>query len=555
VVVDEWNNWSPIWSPDGQEIAFLSSRGNKRGIWRIPAFGGTPTPIAFLEIPVTDLKYWSKDGETIYLKTDENLYSIDIVTNAIKQITDFDPSGLTHRHFSISPREDQIAYVDVVGSQRNLRVMPLSGGNPIQITNGVEEDRYPVWHPDGRRLIYSSLRDGVFQLCVAYIDAHKPMRITTGESDTFVSDVSADGTKILYSSSREESDIWAINTETGEEYQITSDAGAELWSDISHDGKRIAFQSIAQLSQSGNLSKSRLLVKPLDTDKGQIRLATEAQEPRWSPDNQKIAFMRAAGFGATLWSVSAAGGDEKQLSGRSISGFRNFTLPYNRFTAGDFSWSPDSNRICFCSEEPEPGLWLCDIRGGSDVKITGSEGAGTELSSPLWSRDGMRIAYESTVPGEKITRSVIVWDAKAGKSKTVYQTDSVMRLLGWSPEGELYLAAVEGKAAAWASPAEVTLIRIPTEQGTALPIARTASTYLYTLTLSPDGRLIVFVSRQEGKANIWAFSTRDGKIKKLMANNDPKLYFSSISWSPDSKTIYFDKQSRFSSISLITNFK
>jgi Tol biopolymer transport system component len=555
VVVDEWNNWSPIWSPDGQEIAFLSSRGNKRGIWRIPAFGGTPTLVAYIDQPATDLKLWSKGGTKLYFRTDDNLFSVDLATKAVAQITNFDSTSLIVRFFSVSPGEDQIAFVDLVGGQHDLWTMPLTGGNATRITDDPEEDRFPIWHPDGKRLIYSSQRDGIFQLCVAYLDGRRPLKLTTGDSDSFASDVSADGTKVLYSSSREESDIWAINVGTGEEQQVTSDVSAELWSDFSRDGGRIAFQSVRQLGQSGNLYKSLLLVRPVDTDRGQVRLASEAQQPRWSPDNQRIAFLRATDFGVTIWAVSAVGGEEQQLTRRSVSGFSNFTLPYNRFTTRDFDWSPDSKRVCYCSEEPEPGLWVCDAEGQSDVKVTGETNAGSRLSSPTWSPDGARIAYVANTNGENAAWSVCVSDLKKAETKTLYQTNSVMRLLDWSPDGALFIATIEGRPNVWPSPAQVKIVRLSVEQGTVEPVGLADIAYLYTTELSPDGQLVAFASRQEGKGNICVLSTSDGKTRKITTNNDPRLFFSALSWSPDSKRIVFDKQSRYSLLHMISNFR
>jgi hypothetical protein len=42
---------------------------------------------------------------------------------------------------------------------------------------------------------------------------------------------------------------------------------------------------------------------------------------------------------------------------------------------------------------------------------------------------------------------------------------------------------------------------------------------------------------------------------RLTVNNDPQLYFSTLAWSPDSRAIYYGKQSRFSLLSMISNFK
>jgi len=45
-----------------------------------------------------------------------------------------------------------------------------------------------------------------------------------------------------------------------------------------------------------------------------------------------------------------------------------------------------------------------------------------------------------------------------------------------------------------------------------------------------------------------------GEAKKLTANNDSRLYFSSLAWSPAINSIFFGKQSRYSLLSMINNF-
>jgi Tol biopolymer transport system component len=112
-----------------------------------------------------------------------------------------------------------------------------------------------------------------------------------------------------------------------------------------------------------------------------------------------------------------------------------------------------------------------------------------------------------------------------------------------------------------AKPAEVELVRVSVATGEQRPIAKLQSAYLYNIHLSADRRTIAFTSRQDekdrkdGKDNIWLIPSGGGEAKKLTANNDAKLYFSSLSWSPDGRAIYFGKQSRHSLLSMITNFK
>jgi len=40
-----------------------------------------------------------------------------------------------------------------------------------------------------------------------------------------------------------------------------------------------------------------------------------------------------------------------------------------------------------------------------------------------------------------------------------------------------------------------------------------------------------------------------------LTSSDPRVYFSSIAWSPDGKTIYYGKQSSWTVFSMLENFK
>ena len=261
-----------------------------------------------------------------------------------------------------------------------------------------------------------------------------------------------------------------------------------------------------------------------------------------SPDGKVIAYRSRASGKSGIYTKQTGGGDSREV----VVDDWNNSSPI---------WSPDSKRVCYCSEKPEPGLWLCDADGQGDVKVTDETDAGSRLSSPLWSPDGARIAYLSESHGEKATWSVRVSDLKTGVTKSVHQTDFVARLLGWSPDGALFIATIEGRASVWSSPAQVKIVRLSVEQGIASPVGLADFAYLYTTELSPDGQLVAFVSRQEGKGNIFVLSTRDGKTRRVTANNDPRLFFSALTWSPDSKRILFDKQSRYSLLHLINNFR
>ena len=77
--------------------------------------------------------------------------------------------------------------------------------------SGTGQIRNIVWHPDHTRLFYSAVVSGNFQVFVTDIYATEPRQLSFSDQDAFVSDVSPDGSKILYGWAKEESDVWGFN--------------------------------------------------------------------------------------------------------------------------------------------------------------------------------------------------------------------------------------------------------------------------------------------------------------------------------------------------------
>jgi serine/threonine protein kinase len=554
ITKDNWNNWSPIWSPDGQELAYLSRRGQQTGIWRIAAFGGVPKLVATLDTLGGLLKGWSQESETIYYRANGNFFAIDVASGQSKALTQFDVQDSPAEEFSISPAEDRIAYDGLREHQKDIWVMPVGSDSHSQITNDPEEDRFPVWHPDGKRIFYSSKRNGVYQVCVAFLDSRKNMQLTFGDSDCFVSGVTEDGTKIAVSSPRQYSDLWAVDANTGEETQTTDDVHAEMWADISPDSRQVLYQF---MRYTDDLEGSQILLKQETAGEQQIELATRGIEPRWSPDGRAISFLRLDTGVLSLWSINASGTSEKQLTPRPISGF-NWTInPYNRFHTSEFSWSPDSRWIAFTTATAEPGIWIVGADGQSESRALPAPDADTSFYSPLWSPDAKRIAYLSRAQTDtQAIWKVSIVETGTGRSRTVHQSKSVLRLLGWSASGsELVVATVHGKAMFASAPANVGVFEVSADRGSVRHIVTAETGYLYNNQLSPDRRSIAIASRRDGKDNIWLYPMTGGDPKKITSNSDSRLFLSSLTWSPDGQTICFAKQACFGVMSIITNYR
>ena len=365
ITKDSFNNQNPVWSPTGNEIAFFSergnltaSKGNKTGIWRIPTLGGTPVSIAPVQDGSSQLRFWSKSGK-LYYESNGNLFAADIESGKSEQITDFPAKNGQVSLINISSDEKQIAFVQKDEANWNIMISTVSGENPKKNFSSTNEISSIVWHPDNERILFSQNIDGTFQIFAANLSSDEPTRITYGERDSVVADISADGSNVLIGSASEESNLWNVNTETLEENTVFSSIDSELWSDVSPDNQRVAFQSVKNLSQGNNLLNGSILVKTSGSNAQPLKVSEKGFLPEWSPDGQQLAFMQIEGREPQIWIVKATGGKAEKLADGGIPSIGYSVSPYNRIQTTNFTWSPDGKRIAYLSNRNGfSNIWL-----------------------------------------------------------------------------------------------------------------------------------------------------------------------------------------------------
>ncbi len=552
---DDADDRSPVWSPDGGTIAYFSDRGGRRGIWTTPALGGSSTLLAPLNAR-GQLIMWSKDGATVYFEMKQNLYALSVAAKQITKLTNFDESNIIRRDFNVSPDERQIVYADKKDGQKDLWKADLQGENPTRLTKDAYEDGKPFWHPDGQRVIYNSNRNGVKQICLAFLDGQPNKQLTFSDSDSDVSDVSADGTKILYQSTKDDSDLWSVRLDDGKEFQLTSDIGVEFWQDVAPNGETLAYQAARRSSVGDKLLNCLILAQKIGGDNQRIELAPDGFNPHWSPDGNQIAFLRFADGKINLWLTSATGGDARALTNDGVffGGFA--TLPFNRFQT-DYQWSPDSRSLVYCADRGGfSNIWQTAIDGTDEKQLTNNEDKNLRILNPLISPDGSRIAWMTLSTESQGKRRWSIWMSAGGKVGQIYQSDSIMRLVGWSPSGnELIFKSVESGDDVQTLPVDVNLFQIALDGGASRLLSTAKEVYFQNIQLSPDRKTLAFVARQNGNGVIQTLPSTGGTAKTLISSNDARVYFSSLSFAPDGKTIYYGKQANWQVISMIDNFK
>ena len=556
VTKDGWKNYSPIWSPDDQQIAFISIREGIKGIYLTPFSGGATTLIKSLDPGTSSLTYWANGSSAIFYEFKGNLFRLDLSSKEPEQLTSFEPSDLSVRHFALSPDEKHIVYRDQANGQTDLWLATVDGRNARRLTNDPDAEINAAWHPDGKRIFYSVTRDKHTQISVAYVDGEASQQITRGEGEHQLVDVSGDGKNIFYTTWQESSDIWQVNVENGNESQVAAGKESEFWPDISPDGKLILYQINSAPNPISVLEESSIVISSLGGADGKKIFA--GYDARWLADGRHIAFLRWQDFDKrnSLWIADTVTNSERNVVDEGVVSPDFTALPYDRRYSMDFSASPDGSKIVFVSVTSHLSNISRKVIGDREaVSLTQNTDLATTFVSPMFSPDGNRVAYVSVQrplePGaKKVSR---VWIEENGGKREILSGSETIRLLGWNGNDTLMLESSEGILRS--EPGNFRLVALSLSGRTRL-ISEVESASAFSAVLSPDGKMLALAARSNQMDDVYTIATGGGgTIRKVTANNDPRLYYGSLAWSQDGKHVFFDKQNRVNTISMLEGLR
>ena len=241
-------DFGPIWSPDGQQIAFRSFRGgeaNNQGKLFVATLDAA--------LHVTDLRQIT-DPETA------------------DQIAGWSPDG-AWLLFSSAVRYAEAEL------EPDVFIARADGSLTRQLTTHPAPDTNPAWSPDGQRILFESLRDGEPELYTIRPDGSGLINVSDNPKPDTNAAWSPDGQWIVYQTERDPTiNLTIVRPDGTDRRALTTHPAADFNPIWSPDGRWIAFESL----RAGN--RDLFAIRP--DGSGLTQLTTYPgvdSSPAWSP--------------------------------------------------------------------------------------------------------------------------------------------------------------------------------------------------------------------------------------------------------------------------------
>ena len=462
---------TPMWTPDGQNIVFCSTREKSKDIFMVPAKGGSPsritthpsneTPVAVLnDGTILFSADMGQDAEYGDFPGNAQLYSVSQEGGRPQRITSLPIKNLSVNNSGKVLYEDYKGYEDPFRKHHTSSVTrdiwlytPAAGqkefginadGTFTKISDFKGEDRNPIFAPDGDTYYYISEKDGTYNIYRSSISNPGKSEQITFHKDNPVRylSISANG-DISYSQDGElyiirngkqpekvEISIVTDQIESPVEYQNLSSGATRLA--VSPNGKEVA------VTVRGD-------VYVTSTDHRTTRRITNTpQQERgitFSKDGRTIYYAAERNGHWGIWKTSLTDKDDKYFT----YAVRMEEKPVT--AAGETCFqpqvSPDGEWLAYLKDRT--GIVIKNIKNGSekvlldkDVNYSYSDGD----QSYEWAPDSKHILCNYQKNGGWNNEDVAMIDIETGEITNLTES-------GYSDGG--FRWALKGKAMTWTS--------------------------------------------------------------------------------------------------------
>ncbi|RRN66441.1 amidohydrolase family protein [Caulobacter sp. 602-1] len=436
------------------------------------------------------------------------------------------PPGVTTREVRIAvdngtwmnvdvSRDGKLIAFDLLG---DIYTMPIAGGTPKRIAEGLAYDHQPRFSPDGKRIAFTSDRGGGDNIWVMNLDG-SDKRAVTKEDFRLLNQPSwsPDGRFIVakkhFTTGRSlgTGEVWIYHVSGGGGVPLVKRASEVLQKELGEpiyaaDGKSIFYVRnvtsgpIFEYAQDSNTDLFDIERYNLET--GEVTTAVSgvggSVRPTPSPDGKKIAFVRRERAKSKLYVKDLTSGEEKKVYDALDQDVQETWAVTGVYP--NMAWTPDGASVVF---------WA----GGKIRRVNVADGANSVIPFKI---DDTRVVIDAIHPKVEI-------------APDRFQT-KMPRWASVSPDGKSVVFETLGKL--WIK---------PTAGGAArrLVSGDEAEFELFPA-WSRDGKTVVFVGwTDQGLGHIRTVSASGGAAKDVMSQPG---HFAVPQFSPDGKTIVFEQR-------------
>ena len=351
-------NQSPVWSPDGRWLYYVSNRHGPRDIYaqRVTDAGrpsGAPVRLTTgLDAQTISL---SQDGRRLAyasLVAESNIWSLALVPpfpvsgSAAVKVTN---GSQTTESANVSRDGKWLLYDSDLGGNMDLYRMSLPDGMPERLTTDPSDDFEPVFSPDGREVAFHSWRGHRSRdIYVMPLDGGPVQRVTDTPLQEATATWSPDGTALAFAEFTPTGAIWTARRTNGVWGAPVRRLDHGFWPNWSPDGRQLSF--------AGVLGGGALGIVPVDSGPPRMLLdgahGINADKAYWSEDGTQLIFHGHEARGrAAVFSIPVAGGTP-----RPLAVFENPSVAALRG-----GWGFAGGRVYYSAEERQSDVWVMEV--------------------------------------------------------------------------------------------------------------------------------------------------------------------------------------------------
>ena len=358
-------NVSPVWSPDGRHLYFVSNREGPRDIYVVEVDGTRPTIGAPRRVTtglgVQSIAFAGSGDRLAYVTyaARANIWSLPIPAGAAvdtSRAQSLTSSNQVVESIRLSRDRTSLLFDSTLHLNAEIFWMPIGGGPPQRLTTNPADDFAPDLSPDGHELAFHSWRSGSRDIYVKLVDGGADHAVTAGSGHESYPKWSPDGAALSYV----DQDSFLSGDARGRLFVVRRTDGKWGAPVLVRDGASTMGVWLPDARTLAYPREGGIELIPADGGASQAIYRPAAGDPRArslvaSEDGRTLYFKSADAEGRSrismIWSVPVTGGKPRLLV--------RFADPARPSIRPDFDVG--AGRIFFTLEDRQADIWVAEV--------------------------------------------------------------------------------------------------------------------------------------------------------------------------------------------------